>query len=377
MLFVNSDQDSIFPMDANHRISQRLERLYSLYRVGDQIDTVVSIGDHAYRKDIRQAAYRFMNIHLREDARPIEDSEVDLVSEGSNPQFHAIPVEQLRVFPTDADLPRDQLNTTIDEHFVPLAVIPEPPADGFQKWRESLIAELRRVSFAYYPDEIPPAEVIGDSIPSNQRMRSEEGIEFRLRFASPPSEFAQRGVLLVVLNEEEADTTIEWLKALENQADRAIVFCEPRGIGATRWTRNNPPNYVERSHALLGRTVDAGRVWDVIAAARHLSAAFSKSSGDAPLSIEVVGRGSAGLIGAYAAMLCDSISAVTVVSAPTTHMNNAAPQLLNVLRVGDVPHMLGLIAPRPLTLKAVNAEEFAATRSIYAAAAASDKFSVR
>ena len=35
--------------------------------------------------------------------------------------------ERLRVFPTDGDIPKDELNTTIDEHFVPIQRV-EPPA---------------------------------------------------------------------------------------------------------------------------------------------------------------------------------------------------------------------------------------------------------
>ena len=53
MLFVNSDNDAIFPMDGNERIIDRLERLYSLYGAGDRVDAVVSVGGHAYRQDIR------------------------------------------------------------------------------------------------------------------------------------------------------------------------------------------------------------------------------------------------------------------------------------------------------------------------------------
>ena len=56
LLFVNSDHDRIFPMDANHRVINHLERVYSLFGAGDRVDSVVSMGGHAYRKDIRQAA---------------------------------------------------------------------------------------------------------------------------------------------------------------------------------------------------------------------------------------------------------------------------------------------------------------------------------
>src|SRR5258708_40299056 len=79
MLFVNSDNDGIFPMDANERVISKLERLYSLYGAGDKVDAVVSVGGHAYRQDLRQAIYRFINMSLKEDARTVTDSEVDIV----------------------------------------------------------------------------------------------------------------------------------------------------------------------------------------------------------------------------------------------------------------------------------------------------------
>ncbi|MFC1635595.1 alpha/beta hydrolase family protein, partial [Planctomycetota bacterium] len=90
LLFVNSDKDGIFPMDANERVINRLERVYSLYGISDFVDSVVSIGGHAYRQDIRQAAYRFINMHLKNDPRVIEDSEVDLITGSGNDQQHPI-----------------------------------------------------------------------------------------------------------------------------------------------------------------------------------------------------------------------------------------------------------------------------------------------
>ena len=135
MLFTNSDQDGIFPMDANQRVINSLERLYSLYGAGDFVDSFVSIGGHAYRQDIRQAAYRFINMHLKNDARVVTDSEVDLVTGPEDKREYPIAAEKLRVFPQDSDIPKDELNTTIDQHFVPMAKV-EPPKQGeYETWR--------------------------------------------------------------------------------------------------------------------------------------------------------------------------------------------------------------------------------------------------
>ena len=188
-------------MDANERIINRLERLYSLYGAGDRVDAVVSVGGHAYRQDIRQAAYRFINAHLKGDARPITDSEIDIVSEGSHPGPYPIPPEKLRVFPTDADLPADQLNTKIDEHFVPLAE-PAPPTSGeFDAWKKSLADRAAAGELRLLSRDDRGGRKLGDADGARSDLQSEEGIEFRLRHPQP---MGKHDCLLVVLNEDEA-----------------------------------------------------------------------------------------------------------------------------------------------------------------------------
>ncbi len=59
---------------------------------------------------------------------------------------------------------------------------------------------------------------------------------------------------------------------------------------------------------------------------------------------------------------------------PLSHMNAEAPQFLNVLRVCDVPDMLGMLAPRALTIYGNHSELLKKVAEIYAAAGASTKF---
>jgi hypothetical protein len=311
---------------------------------------------------------------LKGDARPVTDSEADIVSEGSRPGPYPIAPETLRVFPTDADIPKDQVNTTIDERFVPLARVEPPAAGQFESWKGSLLGRVTQTSFGYFPETIPGAKKLGEVDASTHRMQSEEGIEFRLRFASAPEKGAT-SVLLVVLNQDEAGTTPDWVKQVA--AEGQVVFCEPRGIGATKWTRKNPPNYVERSHVLLGRTVDTGRVWDVIATARALAENPKLRGAGSRVSVHVAGNKAAAVIAAYAAAIDNQIAGATLVSPPATHMDNAAPQFLNVLRVCDVSDVLGLIAPRPMTIVGSESEKFATTRAIYSAAGAKDRLSFK
>ncbi len=369
MLFVNSDHDGIFPMDANQRVINRLERVYSLYGMSDFVDSVVSMGGHAYRQDIRQGAFRFINMHLKNDARIVADSEVDLVTGAGNEQRHPIEPERLRVFPDDSDIPKDELNTTVDEHFVPVAQV-EPPRQGqYETWKAALLAELRRVVFRYFPERIPAARLLAEVESDHVCLESEPGIEIRLRRTTPSESVKDaKRILLVVENVDSNETSADWLGRV-TQADDCIYACTPRGVGPTRWTRKNPPNYVERSHVLLGRTVDTGRVWDIIAAARYLQRAA-----DGHAETYVLGEGGAGVLAAYAALWEPQIAGV-ILNAPTlSHAGADAPALLNVLRVCDVPDILGMLAPRPLTVHGEGGDALDKVAAMYAAAGAPKSF---
>jgi len=373
MLFVNSDNDGIFPMDANDRIINRLERVYSQYGAGEKVDAVVSIGGHAYRQDIRQAAYHFINTHLKGDASPVTDSEIDVVEDPPAKVVHPIEPQKLRAFPTDTDIPADQLNTTIDQHFVPMAHVAPPSTDRFDEWKKTLLAELRRVAFGTFPERIPAARPIvaeKASAESGLRLATEGPIVVRLvRAAAPAEGTPPTRILLFVSTSAERAELPKWLKEFREPADQ-IEICEPRGINETRWTGKNPPNYIARSHVLVGRTVDTGRLYDVIAAARYLRELHPG------IPVVMAGEGPGALLAAYAAMWEPEIAAVIAAQPPLTHMDPSAPQFLNILRVADAPDLLGLVTPRPMTVIS-NDERLKKTAAIYAAAGAAERLTVR
>ncbi len=369
LLFVNSDRDPIFPMDANLRVIQRLKQVYALYGAEDRVGDFVSSGGHAYREDIRKAVFRFINTYLKDDPREVTDSEVDLVETEGGKTRHPIEPEKLRVFPTDADLPRDELNTTIDQHFVPMAQVALPERGQFDAWKSELVAELRRVTFCVFPERIPPGQRIEQVAPQQIKLQTEPGIHLPLhRVDEAPAQAEEKRVLLLVACAETPEAAPAWLAQVREPGD-AVYRILPRGIGPTRWTRKNPPNYVERSHVLLGRTVDTGRVWDVIAAARYLAA---ERNGKRP--VWVLGEGGAGVLAAYAALWEPDIAGAAIVRPPSTHMDSAAPPLLNVLRVCDIPDVLGMIAPRPLILYDDRVEPWQKVSQIYRAAGQPEAF---
>jgi len=330
LLFANSDQDSIFPMSGNRRITERLERLYRLLGRPEAFQTVVVPGGHDDKLSLRLPAYRWINRWLRGETREVTE-----------PEMPAIDGSELRVFPDT--LPPDALNDRIDETFVPLAQVelPRGPSE-YSPWRERLLDRLRALSLG------PPEREI--LVPS-----------FR-----PPS-FPDAGKTIWLLVPGLGDTETDW--ANDYTRDSKRVLFRPRGVGEGAWTVR-PPHYVERSMALLGRTADSGRARDVA-----LAAARTRDLSQGKNPIGVIGRYQAGVIAAYAALLEPAIEKVVVVDPPRSHREG--PYFLNVLRICDIADALGMLAPRPLSLAGAEEEMQKRVEAIYAAAGARERLEVK
>jgi len=308
-------------------------------------------------------------MHMKNDARVVKDSEVNLVTGPRNSRQHLIESERLRVFPEDSDIPKDELNTTIDQHFVPIAHVELPKKGQYETWRAAILAELHRVTFRCFPERIPPARLLEEVEPNDTWLESEPGIKVRLQYATEfKSAKNTKGILMVVRNRDSNEYMSDWIRSVYEPGDH-IYVCAPRGVGQTRWTRRNPPNYVERSHVLLGRTVDTGLVRDIIATARYLRGKYKED-----IPVYVLGEGAAGVLAAYAALWEPEITGVILNKPPLSHMNTQAPQFLNVLRVCDIPDVLGMLAPRVLTIYGNRNDLLKKVAEVYTAAEAPKKY---
>jgi hypothetical protein len=321
-------------MDGNRRVMAKLREAYKLYGKPDLVEEYVSKGGHDYRPDLRVAIFGFINQHLKGERGKVKDAE-----------FKPLKGVRLRVFPEDTDVPKDAINGKVDEVFVPLARVNTPEAGQYDRWRKTMMRLLRERSFREFPDRIPAAEEWIKILGTGQTgwvLKTEGDLTADLlnKLVQKPKQ--DTTALLYVLNPGEeprlrrGDVPL-WVQVLAEGAQ--VHSLRPRH----GWTHKNPPNTVERSHALLGKTVDLGRVRDVAATVRYLD-----EQAKGKVKWKVVGRGEAGVLAAYAALFEPSISEVVVVDPPASHMDG--PTFLNVLRVLDIPEALGMLAPRPLTV---------------------------
>ena len=133
-----------------------------------------------------------------------------------------------------------------------------------------------------------------------------------------------------------------------------------RGVEASglRWA-DPAPFYIRRAWPLLGRTVDSGRLADVLVAARMV---LKSEIGGGPVT-RIAGHGRAGVLAAYAALLEPGITETRLVDPPASHRDG--PIFINVLRVLDVPETLGMLAPHALTIHTGRPEAFQNTADMF------------
>jgi dienelactone hydrolase len=358
LLFANSDNDPIFPMDANRRIIAKLRTTYKMYGKPELVDDYVSKGGHDYRPDLRIAVFKWINRHVKGETTTVVKDVDGAVFAG----------KMLRVFSVDAEIPKNVRNAFIDESFMLKQGLNLRSQDKFKDWKARALAEIRKLCFRGMREK--PAVVLRKPSISNPSftLEAEEGIAFELGPSHRDPVFKKLTVVIPNSTEAQRDTVQQTDKLFRQLlGGDNHLWITARGIEEdSEWTKKSPPNYVERSHALLGRTVDDGRVVDIVSVFRWMQA-----SGQTP-EVRLVGRGQAGILAAYAALFEPSIKEVVIIDPPKSHKES--PYFLNVLRVLDIPEALGLLAPE-VKLTLINARDpaFDRTAEIYRLAGAGEK----
>jgi dienelactone hydrolase len=363
LLIVNTDSDSIFPLDGVARTHEKVRALYRLHNAATNLGLVIGPGPHKDTQDLQVPVFRWFNRHLKGEDPPIEMAATKLFT----PQ-------QLKVFNA---LPADAINTNIQKTFVPIAnhaAIPENESLWRQQ-REIWMSELRQKVFAGWPQE-------RGSIAANTRSSATHGgvklevIEFfsrphqviRLyRLSGESSNAPQRIVLRAFGSDETGPTFDDWVYSVKDRfaaelseeleaagrrvvAEHALlnfsaitntvfVIVAPRGIGAGAWSGDTrKQRHIRRRFMLLGQTLDAMRVWDIRQAIRLTRERWS----NIPLTVE--GAGNMAVNTLYAGLFENGVDQLNLWNPPASHMEG--PDYLNVLRVTDLPQTVAMTADR-------------------------------
>lgn len=343
LLLVNTDADTLFPLDGVQRLFAQTRRIYGLYSAYDRLGLVIGPGPHLDSPNLQVPVLRWFDQHLKGTTGPLEGY--------AEKQFTP---DQLRVF---TELPTGSKNARIQESFGPVLTRPAnlPELQRF----------LRERVFAGWPEHPGPLALreTGREEVGGLRLRlfeflSQAEVPLKLWVVDRPADAASR-------------VRLEWLDSAswpQFQAELANRFPQlmaqpPGGSGtATPWTQPAPGEVVvgfaargwgphawlgddrkqtqiRRRFQLLGQTADGMRVWDLRrawAAIRQLQPASE---------IQLSAAGSQAVMAALAAAW-EEPAGLTVKVGTLPGVRGDEPDLLQLDALGPTEEWLPLLGDR-------------------------------
>lgn len=368
LLIVNTDADTIFPLDGVVRLHSQVRRIYALSGAAANLGLVIGPGPHKDTQDLQVPVFRWFNVHLKGEDPVIEMAATKLLSP-----------EELRVFKT---LPADAVNTNIHSLFVPKAAAASPPRSR-EEWSAQAAHwkhELKERCLAGWP-AVPGPLLVDRRFARTASGLTLEAFDFdseptlRLRIYVLKEEAGTRGrrasvqildgaqwrrqftalsgVFGDVLSEEtmvlgesrpaENPGHAGMLRADLSRAGRPLVFFAPRGIGLNAWSADARREVqIQRRFMLLGQTLNAMRAWDIARACQATRLIPALQSAE----LSLTASGSMAVNAMFAALFGEGepVTGLKLDSPPTTFEHG--PDYLNVLRVLDVPQLMALAVER-------------------------------
>ncbi len=362
LLISNSDKDTIFPLDGVIRVHKKVREIYILYGAEDKLGLQITEGPHRDTQELRIHAFVWFNRFLK--------GENPLIDRPAVPFFEP---EQLKVFD---ELPADQINTKIQETFVPMAAEPKVPksAAKWAKQRKAWMKALEKKAFRGWPKpaDAGPLDIQrafsaknGDIHLVSYDFTSQPNVRLRLYLSHKAGLNKIESIFLNVLDEK---GWIKWLAGMrvgfENMlgderlpepdknafrsmreiiinSNLVMAYVAPRGIGHDAWNNDERKQVqIRRRFMLLGQTADGMRVWDVKRAIQALRAIHSVAEIPVNLNAEDKMAG----IALYASLFEPDITNIELVNLPITQLDG--PTFLNVMRYLHMPQAVAMAAER-------------------------------
>ena len=346
-LFASADCDRIFTVDSIREFHERLKRVYEMAGVGENLAMVETRGRHTYLKRSRTAVFSWFLKHLA--GTDIPSIEVgDIHPEKDEPE------DLLQVFTSGT--PPDEITTTIQDTFIKLAGPPViTDSASLSRHRDSVIAALREKTFAHFPSKPSQLDL---KVEFRWALEDRHGVSFSFLAEDDYRLWANLTIRDGASDPSPAMVTLQNAGQTYSKSgafrdillDWAHANIEVRGTGRTSWGQDLQW-YLRRAAMLTGRTIASMRVWDTL---RALEAVREIPEVDAN-RIALAGSGEMAAVALYAALLDGRISAIILHNPPATQdapgdRNGVGDsiEMLNCLRITDLPQVAGLLFPAEL-----------------------------
>ena len=376
-LMASGSEDVLWRPYAYRDVANKLRHQYAALDARDNFDLEEDLTPHGYTPKLRKAIFGFFNRHLKGDSAPVMDDVTSYVE----------PEAKLLVF--EGKLPTDDQMKKVDRLLVPTAKLPEIETEG--KWlayQRQAIQRLRDTTFRYTLDESVPtlrdSRADGSDGTSTMQTRvfdNRDGmtVAMRIRRPSEPVEALDKSAPATLVSAMQPDAQSAFggggssRPTVRSSITTATI--EVRNTGSS----SLGPGYLwtaRRTFPLLGETLAERQVCDLLSAVKVLRTSEANLPKESTATIAVYGKGLTAPLAIYAAILDPQITEIVLADPPATHESPDTPPFLGVLKVGDLPHNLALVYPRPITFIGAMPPEYAWTKAVYEKLGRGDRIQV-
>lgn len=392
LMIASADRDDIYRIDAIRQVHAQLEPLYKVLGAADKLRLVETPGPHSYHERSRTAIFSWFIQHLQ--GRAVSPAQVgDIDATGARPEAE----ETLRVYSDGG--PAGNLSPTVHD-----AVFAPPPAPQIEdetalvQVRQETREALAELTFGAFPVDAPSLNLkiereAGASDVYGLAFTTEAGLRLRCQVllgdaAGPPAP----AVIALGNVDEPYSAARSFVQTI--QAPWVKVVLETRGT--INW-KDEPPHrlhrlrnmvqrgsqaeklqwHLRRAAAWTGRTLASMRVWDTL---RALEAVRSLPEVEGE-QIALAARGEMCAVALYAALLDGDIATLFLEDPPATQNapgqpdgNGPALEMLNCLRITDLPQVAGLLYPTELVFTSGCPATYQWAEDLYARLGTPEKF---
>ena len=362
LMVINATKDAYqFSVGEAARSVDRARKVFALYQVPEKIKHAVFDSGHDYNQPMRETMYGWMTQWLKNegDGKPIPE-----------PKHEIEKPEDLRCFP-DESRPKDFLFPPTFAAREAKNLVAKQAAikpDHAEEWESTAVYlrdRLRKDIFGDFPAlpqapvQLGKTEVEGGVATTPLMLQTEPGLLLPVTLKSVVGKEGKQPACILLHLDGQAEAIKHRLASALVAKGWTLLAPDLRATGASQPPGDavaGAPDHNSAEHALwLGRPLLGQWAFDVLCILEWLA---SQPTLD-PRRVMVAGLGQAGIVALCAAGLFDDrISAVLTLSMPVTYVTETAYPagtrmgLLapGILRLGDIPQLAALSAPRRLIL---------------------------
>jgi dienelactone hydrolase len=367
LLIASGTEDVLWRPYAFRDVAHRIRHQYAALEAADHFELVEDLTPHGYTPRLRQAIFTWFNTHLKGDSTPVEDDVTEFIE----------PEENLLVF--GGQLPENDQMRRVDTLLVKPGELPQViDAAPWREHQEATIARLRELTFRHIPRDCTPrgrdvrhdgGDRAGIRL-ATREFDTLDGLTLRIKTRRPADAPWPSPMVAYAIQPEARSTFAGGGSSRPGIAAAAVTAgVEVRNTGVT----SVGPGYLwtlRRVYPLLGQTLPERQVYDLLAGI----ALLRREPGTGPVA--VFGQGPTAPLAVYAAILDPEIREVILAEAPESHEDPRTPEFLGILRIGDLPHNLALVYPRPITFIGNMPAAYQWTRQVYEQLGAADRIRV-